>query len=305
MPTTEAFRGLVCTATGERYDATATGDSDAGAPLEAEYDYDAVDWTGDGLGAERSMWRYGDLLAFEDPVTAGEGGTPLVDANPLATEAEVGALSIKDESRNPTGTRPGTGRGFATPARRRPGSATGFEGYPATPDRAFATLVTRSARSPVVTRDVLVVGGGLAGLVAALTGPLHQRPELLVFVLAPSEAVGGTEDGFHTDAVILPVPPRRAGDNHRVARLERGARDALLAQERGTAPFNAPAHHLPRLLVRRHHLDKGMRVAEVKLHQLAFDLNRLIRVIRRLKRMLRHRRTRQHQRPKRHTDPIP
>jgi len=105
MPTTEAFRGLVCTATGEGYDATATGDSDAGAPLEADYDYDAVDWAADGpAAAPRSMWRYGDLLAFEKPVTAGEGGTPLVDATALATEAGIGALSIKDESRNPTGT---------------------------------------------------------------------------------------------------------------------------------------------------------------------------------------------------------
>jgi len=104
MPTTEAFHGLVCTATGERHDATATGDSDAGAPLEADYDYDAVDWTGDGPAGPRSMWRYGDLLAFEEPVTAGEGGTPLVDADALATEAAVGTLSIKDESRNPTGT---------------------------------------------------------------------------------------------------------------------------------------------------------------------------------------------------------
>jgi threonine synthase len=105
MPTTEAFRGLGCTATGERYDTTATGKSDAGARLEADYDYDAVDWAGDGLPAGlRSMWRYGDLLAFEEPVTAGEGGTPLVDAAPLAAEAEVGSLSIKDESRNPTGT---------------------------------------------------------------------------------------------------------------------------------------------------------------------------------------------------------
>ena len=105
MPPTEAFRGLVCTATDERYDATATGDSDVGARLEADYDYDAVDWADDGLAAApRSMWRYGDLLAFEEPVTAGEGGTPLVDAPPLAAEAGIGTLSIKDESRNPTGT---------------------------------------------------------------------------------------------------------------------------------------------------------------------------------------------------------
>ncbi|WP_311171169.1 threonine synthase [Halobellus ordinarius] len=105
MTTTDSFRGLVCTATDERYDATATGTSDAGARLEAAYDYDAVDW-GDGRldGAPRSMWRYADLLAFADPVTADEGGTPLVPTPTLAEEVGIGRLSIKDESRNPTGT---------------------------------------------------------------------------------------------------------------------------------------------------------------------------------------------------------
>ncbi|MFB6091498.1 MAG: pyridoxal-phosphate dependent enzyme [Haloquadratum sp.] len=105
MTTTEPFEGLCCTATGECYDATATGESDAGARLEATYDYDAVDWSGDALAdAPRSMWRYADLLAFETPVTADEGGTPLVDAPALAEEAGLGSLSIKDEGRNPTGT---------------------------------------------------------------------------------------------------------------------------------------------------------------------------------------------------------
>jgi threonine synthase len=104
MPTTDTFRGLVCTATGERYDAITTGESDAGARLEADYDYDSLDRSTLVDDDTRSMWRYADLLAFEAPVTAGEGGTPLVDAPALAAEAEVGGLSIKDESRNPTGT---------------------------------------------------------------------------------------------------------------------------------------------------------------------------------------------------------
>lgn len=105
METNEAFLGLRCTATEERYDATATGASEAGARLEAAYAYDAVDWGDDALGSTpRSMWRYADLLAFEDPVTSGEGGTPLVSAPTLAAEADVGSLEIKDESRNPTGT---------------------------------------------------------------------------------------------------------------------------------------------------------------------------------------------------------
>jgi threonine synthase len=105
MSTTDAFRGLVCTETGEVSHATATGESDAGGRLEAAYDttahHDPADWIDDDL---RSMWRYGARLAFETPVTAGEGGTPSVDAPALAAEAGVGELSIKDESRNPTGT---------------------------------------------------------------------------------------------------------------------------------------------------------------------------------------------------------
>ncbi|MDQ2053382.1 pyridoxal-phosphate dependent enzyme [Halobellus sp. H-GB7] len=105
MQTSEAFCGLVCTATDERYDATATGESDAGARLEAAYDYDAVEWSDEALAdAPRSMWRYSDLLAFESPVTADEGGTLLVAAPTLAEEVGLGELSIKDESRNPTGT---------------------------------------------------------------------------------------------------------------------------------------------------------------------------------------------------------
>ena len=104
MSTTDAFRGLVCTATADGYDATATGESDAGARLEAEYDYDSLDQSDLVADDTRSMWRYAGLLAFETPVTAGEGGTPLVDTPALAAEAGVGGLSIKDESRNPTGT---------------------------------------------------------------------------------------------------------------------------------------------------------------------------------------------------------
>ncbi|MGQ4555791.1 pyridoxal-phosphate dependent enzyme [Halobellus sp. GM3] len=105
MTTTETFRGLRCTATDERYDATATGPSDADARLEAAYDYDAVDWEDGSLAdAPRSMWRYAELLAFEAPVSAAEGGTPLVSTPALADEIGVDALSVKDEGRNPTGT---------------------------------------------------------------------------------------------------------------------------------------------------------------------------------------------------------
>ncbi|SFF94634.1 L-threonine synthase [Halopelagius inordinatus] len=106
MDTSEAFLGLRCAETGERYDASATGESDAGAHLDAAYDTDAVEWGAGGLTDRPTgtMWRYADLLPFSNPLSADEGGTPLVETSTLAEELGVGTLRIKDESRNPTGT---------------------------------------------------------------------------------------------------------------------------------------------------------------------------------------------------------
>jgi threonine synthase len=52
------------------------------------------------------MWRYREWLPLrrgEQPVSLGEGGTPLLAARRLASELGVARLWIKDESRNPTG----------------------------------------------------------------------------------------------------------------------------------------------------------------------------------------------------------
>ncbi|QIB73431.1 pyridoxal-phosphate dependent enzyme [Halogeometricum borinquense] len=106
METREAFLGLECAETGERYDASTTGQSDAGVHLTPVYDLDGIDWDDGGL-ADRptdTMWRYADLLPFSSPLTAKEGGTPLVASAELAAELGIKSLSIKDEGRNPTGT---------------------------------------------------------------------------------------------------------------------------------------------------------------------------------------------------------
>jgi threonine synthase len=118
METTEAFLGLECVETGGRYDATHTGPSDAGAPVESVYDLDAVDAETFGDGDDDSMWRFADLLPFADPVTAAEGGTPLADASALAEELDVGRVLVKDEARNPTGTVLDRGLALAVTAAR-------------------------------------------------------------------------------------------------------------------------------------------------------------------------------------------
>lgn len=75
--------------------------------LEVKYDYDRVlDRFDEPLDGDiRSQWKYRAFLPVTDdvdPVTLGEGGTPLLDAPRLGTELGVD-LRVKDDGRNPTG----------------------------------------------------------------------------------------------------------------------------------------------------------------------------------------------------------
>jgi threonine synthase len=78
-----------------------------GAPLLARYDLQAArSWSKDTLKARPStMWRYWELMPLadrEEPVTLGEGWTPLVHAQRLGARLGLSRLFIKDESLNPT-----------------------------------------------------------------------------------------------------------------------------------------------------------------------------------------------------------
>ena len=55
-------------------------------------------------GRDKSLWRWRELLPLPkdaEPVSLGEGGTPLLESTTLSGEATVD-LWIKDESVNPT-----------------------------------------------------------------------------------------------------------------------------------------------------------------------------------------------------------
>jgi len=103
---------LACSRTGAKLPAGRPYNlSEAGAPLLARYDLvrartELARETASASQA-RSMWRYGPLLPVSQPaniVSLGEGMTPLLAADRLASELGINKLWIKDESRNSTGT---------------------------------------------------------------------------------------------------------------------------------------------------------------------------------------------------------
>lgn len=76
-------------------------------PLLARYDLVAARaWKRESLhGREPTMWRYRELMPLlpgDEPVTLGEGLTPLVHATRLGALLGLDRLFIKDESLNPT-----------------------------------------------------------------------------------------------------------------------------------------------------------------------------------------------------------
>jgi threonine synthase len=78
-----------------------------GAPLLARYDLAAAQaWRRESLpGREATMWRYRELMPLlgrEEPISLGEGWTPLLRARRLAVSLGLDRLYIKDESLNPT-----------------------------------------------------------------------------------------------------------------------------------------------------------------------------------------------------------
>ena len=65
----------------------------------------AQNWSRDSLiDRPMDLWRYREVLpTSEDPVSLGEGGTPLIGADRLGEDLGLPRLWIKDEALNPTG----------------------------------------------------------------------------------------------------------------------------------------------------------------------------------------------------------
>ena len=137
-----------------------------GAPLFARYDVaKARAWSRDTLTGRRpSMWRYRELMPLfdgEEPVTLGEGFTPLIHARTLGARLGLDRLYIKDESLNPTGSFKARGQSAAITRAAYLGAKTialptaGYAGnaaaaYSAAAGLACEVFIPRDAKRPFI-----------------------------------------------------------------------------------------------------------------------------------------------------------
>src|SRR5215470_2738993 len=99
-------KGLQCRECGRKYPKQPiAGCEDCFAPLETDYDYDAISRTVTReliTSREKTLWRYRELLPIDQEPTVGinTGGTPLIRAGRLARALGLRSLYIKNDSVN-------------------------------------------------------------------------------------------------------------------------------------------------------------------------------------------------------------
>lgn len=208
---TDAFVGLACTDCGATQDADGDADAivaagrcpDCGAPQTPEYDLDSVD--ADAVREGRSVWDRDAVLPFsvDDALTAGEGGTPLVDAPRLADELGVAGVELKDEGRNPTGT---------------------------VLDRGLSAAVTAAALSDI---DLLACAtpGNAGQSMAAYAG----RVDLRSYAFVPSRSPFSNKALINVHGGDMKVVPGRLGDA--VEALDEQLKSEYLSMDAFTSPF--------------------------------------------------------------------
>src|SRR3954452_19288351 len=165
-----------------------------GSPLLARYDLEgAREWTRDSLvGRPPTLWRYHELLPLfdgEEPVTLGEGFTPLVHAARLGGAVGLTRLFVKDESLNPTNSFKARGQSTAITRAKYLGARTialptaGTAGnaaaaYAAAAGLACQVFIPKDAKRPFIDEcrlygaNVTLVDGLItdAGRICAETG---------------------------------------------------------------------------------------------------------------------------------------
>ena len=232
MDTSNAFVGLDCMATGDRHGPDHVGRSDADAPLDPVYDLDAVD-PGTLPTDPDSMWDYHALLPVhaDDAVSAGEGATPLLDADDLAADLGVASVQLKDEGRNPTGSIFDRGQSAAVTMARAHGAGLLALAAPGDAGQSAAAYAGRSgtdcyaylpSRAPFPNKamvnvhgaDMRVIGGRYPDALDALESDLAREWYSLQAFTTPyrhdayrtlAYEVAAARDWTTPDAVVLAV----------------------------------------------------------------------------------------------------
>jgi len=167
-------------------------------PLLARYDLVAARaWTRESLvGRPADMWRYRELMPLlpgDEPVTLGEGFTPLVHARRLGSSMGLTNLFIKDESLNPTNSFKARGLSAAITRAKALGASTVFvptagnagnaaAAYAASAGMRCEVFIPKDAKRPFVDEchlygaSVTLVDGLItdAGRIATELGAKHK-----------------------------------------------------------------------------------------------------------------------------------
>ena len=152
-----------------------------------------------------TMWRYREWLPLEpeqQPVSLGEGGTPLLDAQRLAQRHGFGRLLVKDESVNPTGS---------------------FKA------RGLAVAVTRATAAGA--RRFVVPTAGNAGVALAAYA---ARAGVTARIYAPETTPPTILSQIRSYGAELQLVPGHIGDSGKAARAyaaEQGAVDVSTLRE--------------------------------------------------------------------------
>jgi threonine synthase len=172
------LKALYCSATGETLASDRLHNlSPAGKPILCRYDLetirDGVDR--DAVAARRgSMWRWRELLPLPfdaDPVTLGEGDTPLLSTPRIARGLGLSRLWVKDESVEPTGSFKARGLAAAVTMANHLGAEAFIVPSAGNAGGALAAYAARAGKpshvfvpadTPIINqREVLLYGGNL------------------------------------------------------------------------------------------------------------------------------------------------
>lgn len=192
------FEGFRCTDCGTTFPDIEVRCPDCGGSLDARYDLDGVDISPETLSERSGGWKHRELLPFV-PDGMGEGETPLVEAPRLADELGVGAVYIKNEAHNPTGSITDRGLALVAAAAVRADAetlalaTTGNGGQSAAAYAARAGLDSKSfvpSRTDFVTKAMINVHGGDMRVVEGRYDDARQAYEGAI------ESETATEDGW-------------------------------------------------------------------------------------------------------------